>query len=99
VFLPDTIRLRVEPVHEGNPELGRELDGDRHVPQVGAPVTRMPGGMLQRVKLLRVDRSHPPVARLLLQRLETVLLGDVQQVRCGSRALGFRPHQLAGLRQ
>jgi hypothetical protein len=95
----DAVGFRIEPVGKRHPELRRKFQFDAHVPELIDPVACVHGGVLHGMQLVGLDGPHPPVPRLLLQGLQTVLLGDVQQVGSRPRAFCFRLHQLACLSQ
>src|SRR5581483_7739840 len=93
------IRLSLESVHDRDPDLRRKLAGEAEGAEPGAPMAKHPSGVLAGMQLFGIDRAHPPVASLLLQRFEALPFGYVEQLGRRPGTSGRRLCQLLRLRQ
>jgi hypothetical protein len=76
---PEPIGFGVEAVGDGNPKLGRQLAGEADIAQRRAPVPPGLRFVLKAVQFFGVDGPHSPVAGLLLERLEALPPGHLEQ--------------------
>ena len=92
------VGLRVEPVHERHPDVGRQREPATDHPELVAPMPDRPPTALLRVQPLDRDRPHPLIPRRVAQHTQTRAARHIQQPSLRARHRRLGPRDLPRLR-
>ena len=95
---PHPVGLRVEPVHERDPDLRRQREAAADHPEVVAPMPHRPPTALLRVQPLDRNRPHPLIPRRVAQHAQTRPARHIQQARLRARHRRLGTRDLPRLR-